>query len=79
MIRRLQQELSSKRFIPLTPPDAASPIVSFACKDAAAILKPKLDAADISISLYDNMIRISPSFYNDMDDIDRLLSVLKSI
>jgi selenocysteine lyase/cysteine desulfurase len=79
MIDRLQQELPSSRYIPLTPPDAVSPIVSFACKDAATLLKPKLEAADISISVYDHMIRISPSFYNDMDEIDHLINVLKGI
>jgi selenocysteine lyase/cysteine desulfurase len=80
MIDRLQQELASdKRYIPLTPADAVSPIVSFAFKDAAIKLKPKLDAADINISVYDNMIRISPSFYNDIGDIDHLLSVLKNV
>lgn len=79
MIDRLQQELPSQRYIPLTPPDAVSPIVCFACKDAAMIITPKLDAADISISVYDHMIRISPSFFNDMDDINRLINVLKSV
>ena len=79
MIDRLQQELPSSHYIPLTPPDAVSPIVCFACKDAAAILTPKLKAADISISVYEHMIRISPSFYNDMDDINRLIEVLRSV
>lgn len=79
MIDRLQQELPSQRYLPLTPTDSVSPIVCFACKDAATILKPKLDAADIDISIYENSIRISPSFYNDIDDIHHLLSVLKSV
>ena len=75
----IQQQLAGHpKFIPLTPVDVVSPIVSFAYKNAATILKPKLDAADVSISVYDNFIRISPSIYNDMEDIERLLSVLKS-
>jgi selenocysteine lyase/cysteine desulfurase len=41
------------------------------------ILKPKLDAADVNISVYDHMIRISPSFYNDMGDVEKLIEVLK--
>lgn len=78
MIDRIQQGLSkNKNFIPLTPEGTQSPIVCFAFKDAMGILKPKLDAADINISVYDNMIRISPSFYNDMNDIEKLLDVLK--
>lgn len=80
MIDRLQQELSGNgKYIPLTPAGSQSPIVCFAFKNAATILKPKLEAADVNISVYDHMIRISPSFYNDMNDIDKLLAVLKSV
>lgn len=80
LTNHIQQQLAAHpRFIPLTPADAVSPIVSFAFKDAATILKPKLDAADINISVYDNFIRISPSIYNDMEDIERLLNVLKGV
>jgi len=79
MIDHIQQQLATNpKFIALTPEDAVSPIVSFAYKGAAAILKPKLDAADVNISVYDNFIRISPSIYNDMEDTERLLHVLKS-
>ena len=56
--------------------DSTSPIVSFAYKDAADKLKPKLDKAAINISLYQNRIRISPSVYNDMQDIHRLIDAL---
>lgn len=79
MISRLQQQIPTNKFIPLTPADSTSPIVSFAFKDAMNIIKPKLDAADVNIQVYDNMIRISPSFYNDMNDIEKLISVLKSV
>jgi len=78
MINRLQEGIPTGKFIPLTPPGSGSPIVCFAFKDANAILKPKLDAADINISVYEHMIRISPSFYNDMGEIEKLIEVLKS-
>lgn len=78
MIDKLQQEIpKNKKFIPLTPSDSISPIVCFAFKDAQKILQPKLDAADVNISVYENMIRISPSFYNDLGDVDKLIEVLK--
>jgi selenocysteine lyase/cysteine desulfurase len=35
-----------------------------------------LKAARIKISTYDNRIRISPSVYNDMDDIELLLKAV---
>ena len=78
MIDRMQQQLAGhSAYIPLTPTGSRSAILSYAFKDAYSILKPKLDAADVNIQVYENMIRISPSFYNDMNDIDRLLDVLK--
>jgi selenocysteine lyase/cysteine desulfurase len=79
MIDRLQKELPKDKYIPLTPDDSTSAIVCYAFKDAMKILKPKLDATDVNISVYDDMIRISPSFYNDMNDIDKLINVLKSV
>jgi selenocysteine lyase/cysteine desulfurase len=79
MVDRLQQELPKHNYIPLTPSDSPSAIVCYAFKDAMKILKPKLDAADLNISVYDNMVRISPSFYNDLSDIDKLIEVLKTV
>lgn len=76
MLDLLQQKLPAMGFMPLTPPDSTSPIVSFAFKDAYVNLKPKTDAAGINIQLYKNRIRISPSVYNDTEDIHRLLKSL---
>lgn len=78
MIDKLLRTLPDEKFIPLTPPGSVSSIVSFAYRNALAVLKPKLDVADINISVYENMIRISPSFYNDMNDTDKLIEILKS-
>lgn len=60
----------------MTPVDSISPIVTFAFKDADRLLKPRLDAANINISLYQNRFRISPSVYNDMADINKLIETL---
>jgi len=76
LLERLQTVLSGRGYIPMTPNGSTSPIVTFAFKDAARLLKPKLDKAKINIQLYENRFRISPSIYNDMADIDRLLEVL---
>lgn len=75
MIDLIQQKLPSLGFAPLTDTGSTSPIVSFAFKDAAQ-LKPKLDTAGINIQLYQNRIRISPSVYNDMEDINKLIKTL---
>jgi len=39
-------------------------------------LKPELDAANVSITVSRNRFRISPSVFNSMADIDRLMEVL---
>ncbi len=76
LIDKLQQELPKLGYRPMTPENSTSPIVSFAFKDAAAKLQPKLDAAGINIQVYQNRFRISPSIYNTVGDIDQLIKVL---
>ena len=75
MLRRLQQELPRLGFRPQTPLDSTSPIVTFAHKDAATISK-KLDAARVNVRVADYWMRIAPSVYNDMHDVERLLEAL---
>jgi len=76
MMDRLQAELPGLGYAAMTPVGSTSPIVSFAFKDAARILQPRLDAAGINIQLYENRLRISPSIYNDMADIEKLIKTL---
>jgi selenocysteine lyase/cysteine desulfurase len=77
MLDRLQEELPKLGFQPLTSA-LGSPTAAFASKDVARRFGPALTAARIKISVYENMIRISPSVYNDMEDIERLLRVFRS-
>lgn len=78
MLKLLQENLPSLGFMLLTPVGSPSPIVSFAMKDAGMKLKDKMEAAGINIQLYKNRIRISPSVYNDMEDIQLLIKTLSS-
>ncbi|MBT6036994.1 MAG: aminotransferase class V-fold PLP-dependent enzyme [Kordiimonadaceae bacterium] len=77
MTDRLKEELPKMGYDLWTPKDSNGPIVVGKMPDAAKILRPRLDAAKIQISLYPDRFRISPSVFNDMDDIDRLLGALK--
>jgi len=77
MLRRLQTELPRLGFQSLTPPGSTSPIVAFA-KENTADLAVRLKRAKIDIAVYPHRIRISPSVYNDLADVDRLLEAIKT-
>lgn len=77
LINLMQDKIPDKKFIALTPQHSGSPIVCFAFQNAASILKPKLEKAGINISVYDHYIRISPSFYNDISEVQYLIETLK--
>ena len=77
LINLLQEKIPDDKFIALTPKNSNSPIVCFAYENAGRLLPPKLDHAGINIQVYEHYIRISPSFYNDMSEIEQLIEVLK--
>jgi selenocysteine lyase/cysteine desulfurase len=77
MLERLQDELPSYGYLPLTRRDSSGPLVSFARQDATN-LGPALQAAGIKIQLYPNRLRISPSVFNTMEEIEQLIAVLRS-
>jgi selenocysteine lyase/cysteine desulfurase len=64
-------------FEPLAPV-SNSALACFVYRNAAQILAPKLRKANVAISVYEHRIRISPSVYNDMSDMERLVDVLTS-
>jgi selenocysteine lyase/cysteine desulfurase len=76
LIDTLQRELPRRGFLPLTPQPTRGPVVAFAYRDAATKLTPRLRQAGVQITVREHMIRISPSVYNDADDIERLLRAL---
>jgi len=75
MLKRLQDEMPRLGFTPATPRDSTSPIVTFASKDTRAAAR-KLEAAKVNVRVAPYWIRIAPSIYNDMRDVDRLLEAL---
>jgi len=77
MIARLQEAMPKLGLTPMTPPDSRSSIVSFACEGAYEKLTPKLKAAGVEVTVYRNYLRVSPSFYNSLDDVERLIEALK--
>jgi len=71
-------ERLSRTYRPLTPAGSKTSIVSFALVDAVGKLGDRIRESKINIQLYDNRFRISPSIYNTMEDIDRVVGVLSA-
>jgi len=77
MIQRLRAELPRRGFVCVTPPESTAGIITFARKGLGASGVPaKLAKARIDVRVADHWLRVSPSIYNDMTDIDRLLEAL---
>ena len=77
MTDHLKTELPKMGYNVITPNDSDGPMVVVSLAGADKILKPRMDAANIQIALYPDRFRISPSVFNDMADIDKLLGALK--
>lgn len=77
LLDALQRELPKRGFTSMTPPESRGPTVAFSHPDAEARFSAKLKQAGVTITIGQNSIRVSPSVYNDMDDIERLLQVLR--
>ena len=78
MLERLHSALPAMGMKALTPSTSQTPLAVFSFEGAAKRLGPALTAAKIKVQLYRNRIRISPSVYNDMPDIEQLLRVIAS-
>jgi selenocysteine lyase/cysteine desulfurase len=77
LLRRLHEELPRRGWTPITPPETRSALVAFAMAGAAAKYGDRLRDAKIAVSLYDDgRMRIAPSVFNDMNDVDALLGAL---
>jgi selenocysteine lyase/cysteine desulfurase len=76
LIDRLREALPKLGYAPLTPEGTTSPLVSFALKGPRDELNDRLERAGVTVSVSRNHFRISPSVFNDEDDIERLIEVL---
>jgi selenocysteine lyase/cysteine desulfurase len=77
MIRKLQQQVPRLGFTAVTPPDATGGNVSFARKGLAeSDVARRLTMAKVNVRLGRDWMRLSPSVYNDMADVERFLEAL---
>lgn len=73
---KLAKEMPRLGYPSITPEGNESPIIVFEARDPDATMR-KLRAQNIHVAMrFGNKLRISPSIYNNMADIDRLLDVL---
>jgi len=73
---RLQEELPHRGFESITPRENESPIVTFVAPDPkAALVSCRNNSVHIAMR-FGNKMRLSPSVYNNHDDIDRLMEAL---
>jgi selenocysteine lyase/cysteine desulfurase len=75
LLKRLQEEMPRLGFTRQTPVESTSPIVTFAHRDTSGIAR-RLEAARVNVRVAPTWVRISPSIYNDMADVERLLEAL---
>ncbi len=78
LIDRLQTELPTMGYRPVTPRGTDTPIVAFEVRDADAVQK-KLQAARIAATVIadEQRLRLSVSVFNDDEDIDRPIAALR--
>jgi selenocysteine lyase/cysteine desulfurase len=77
MLQRLRKEMPRLGFEPMTPVESKSALISFATKDMRPVTD-RLTKAKINARFGSHFIRLSPSVFNDMADIDRLLDALSN-
>jgi selenocysteine lyase/cysteine desulfurase len=76
LLTRIREGMTALGFTPATPEDSTSPIITFATKDGTA-LEQKLRRARVDVRVAPYWIRVSPSIYNDLGDIEQLLDALR--
>ncbi|MBH0114527.1 aminotransferase class V-fold PLP-dependent enzyme [Novosphingobium sp. YJ-S2-02] len=76
MLERLHAALPAKGYSVATPRDCRSPLFTCVLPDAYKRLSEPLDKAGVKITLSRNRFRVCPSWFNTMDDIERLIDAL---
>ena len=76
LIDRLQHMLPRLGYQPITPTASKSALVSFLHDGNTAQLRQKLSEAGITATVAQRYLRVSPSVFNDRDDIERLIAAL---
>ena len=79
LLRKLHAEVPKLKhgFVAVTPPESTGGVITFAKQDVGrGDLPRKLQAARVNVRFSLHWMRLSPSVYNDMKDVDRFLEAL---
>jgi len=75
MLKRLREEMPRLGFECLTPEESTSALITFALKDYETVAE-RLQRSGVNARVFQRFIRVSPSAFNDMADIEKLLEAL---
>jgi selenocysteine lyase/cysteine desulfurase len=75
LLKKLREEMPRLGFAPLTPPESTSALMSFTMKDRPNVVE-RLKKANVNVRVAEDFLRVSPSVFNDMGDIEKLLEAL---
>lgn len=76
LLKKLREEMPRLGFEPLTPPESTSAIISFVVRKPEEVRK-RLEKAKVNVRVSERYIRVAPSVFNDMGDVERLLEALQ--
>lgn len=77
MLRKLEREVPRLGFTLMTPPNSTAGVITFAKRNIeSSDIPKKLQAAKVNVRFSANWMRLSPSVYNDMADVDRFLEAI---
>ena len=76
LMDRLREALPAHGYEPITPEGTRTALISFRYPGDGEALYERLRDAGITISVARHHIRISPSVFSDMDDVEQLIDVL---
>jgi selenocysteine lyase/cysteine desulfurase len=75
LLQMLRTELSQRGLVPVTPPGATSPILSFTFPAGLPVAE-RLQRAGINARVGNRYLRLSPSVFNDPADVNRVIEAL---
>jgi selenocysteine lyase/cysteine desulfurase len=77
LIKKLREEVPRRGFTLVTPPESTAGVITFGKANVGTSDLPgKLQAAKVNVRISTHWMRLSPSIYNDMQDIERFLEAL---